>query len=112
LIGVGTDRDDTADSSWQLFTIGVVSLAQSSVPVLLASCRPTGVPRGMTTDPSIPHADPADVAEQHQDAFPSVNDEGVVADDASTIPLEANEADVAEQRIQAPAQIDDDVFDT
>jgi hypothetical protein len=63
---------------------------------------------GMTTDPAIPHADPADVAPQLQDAFPSANDEGVVDYEPGDVPLEANEADVAEQRLSAPGQIDDD----
>lgn len=67
---------------------------------------------GMTTDPSIPRADPADVAEQHQDAFPSATAGGVVDYDPSTMPLEANEADVAEQRIEASGQTDDDVDET
>ena len=65
----------------------------------------------MTTDPAIPQADPADVAPQLQDAFPSANDEGGIEYEPGDVPLEANEADVAEQRIPAPGDIDDDVDD-
>jgi hypothetical protein len=61
----------------------------------------------MTSEP-LPNADPADVAEQSQDAFAATDDE--VSDLASgDVPLEANEADVVEQRLDAPAQLDDDV---
>jgi hypothetical protein len=61
----------------------------------------------MTSEP-LPNADPADIAEQTQDAFGATDDE-VHADLASgDVPLEANEADVVEQRLEAPAQLDDD----
>jgi len=60
----------------------------------------------MTSEP-LPNADPADIAEQTQDAFAGTDDEQ--ADLASgDVPLEANEADVVEQRLEAPAQLDDD----
>jgi hypothetical protein len=61
----------------------------------------------MTSEP-LPNADPADIAEQTQDAFAATDDE-VQADLASgDVPLEANEADVVEQRLEAPVQLDDD----
>jgi hypothetical protein len=61
----------------------------------------------MTSEP-LPNADPADIAEQTQDAFAGTDDD-VQADLASgDVPLEANEADVVEQRLEAPAQLDDD----
>ncbi|QWZ08650.1 hypothetical protein KRR39_01945 [Nocardioides panacis] len=55
----------------------------------------------MTTDPGLPEADPADVAEQQEDVEPPTDDEelGVEPDEP---PLEANEADVAEQRMEVP----------
>jgi hypothetical protein len=60
----------------------------------------------MTSEP-LPNADPADIAEQTQDAFAAIDDE-VPADLASgDVPLEANEADVVEQRLEAPVQLDD-----
>jgi hypothetical protein len=62
----------------------------------------------MTSEP-LPNANPADVAEQSQDAFAATGDD-VSGDLASgDVPLEANEADVVEQRLEAPAQLDDDV---
>jgi hypothetical protein len=60
----------------------------------------------MTSEP-LPNADPADVAEQGQDAFAATDGEES-GDLAADVPLEANEADVAEQRLEAPAQLDDD----
>jgi hypothetical protein len=61
----------------------------------------------MTSEP-LPNADPADIAEQTQDAFVA---SGELPDDLASgdVPLEANEADVVEQRLEAPAQLDDDV---
>ena len=60
----------------------------------------------MTNDPGLPQADPADVAEQHEDVVPPTDDEelGVEPDEP---PLETNEADVAEQRIEVPVIEDD-----
>lgn len=63
----------------------------------------------MTTDSPIPHANPADVAEQNQEAFSSAPDEGVVDVDLTAVPIDANEADFAEQRIDAEGLVDDDV---
>ena len=61
----------------------------------------------MTTDPQ-PYADPADVAAQHQDVVP-LDDEEVTGDvGRADVPLEANEADVAEQRIDVPGWADDE----
>jgi hypothetical protein len=65
-----------------------------------------GTNDGMTSEP-LPNADPADVAEQGQDAFAATDGEES-GDLAADVPLEANEADVAEQRLEAPAQLDDD----
>jgi hypothetical protein len=61
----------------------------------------------MTTDPGLPEADPADVAEQQADVEPATDDEelGLEPDEP---PLEANEADFAEQRLEVPG-IDDDL---
>lgn len=55
----------------------------------------------MDTDPGIPEADPADVAEQLEDVEPPPDDEevDVVPDE---LPWEAAEADVAEQRMEVP----------
>jgi hypothetical protein len=47
------------------------------------------------------------VAEQLEDAFPGDN-EDIVDAPATDLPIEANEADVAEQRIKAPDALDDD----
>ena len=55
----------------------------------------------MTTDPGLPEADPADVAEQHEDVEPPPDDEELDLEPDEP-PLEANEADVAEQRIEVP----------
>ncbi len=65
-----------------------------------------GTTESMTTDPGLPEADPADVAEQQADVEPPADDEelGVEPDEP---PLEANEADVAEQRIEVPGIEDD-----
>ena len=63
----------------------------------------------MTTDPQSPYADPADVAEQHQDVVAPVDDEEVPDVDPEELPLEADEADVAEQRIEVPDWVDEDV---
>jgi hypothetical protein len=61
----------------------------------------------MTSEP-LPNADPADVAEQGQDAFAATDGEESGDLAFGDVPLEANEADVAEQRLEAPAQLDDD----
>lgn len=60
----------------------------------------------MTTDPGLPEADAADAAEQQEDVEPPTDDEelGVEPDEP---PLETNEADVAEQRIEVPVIEDD-----
>jgi hypothetical protein len=60
----------------------------------------------MTTDPGLPEADPADIAEQQEDVEPPTDDEeqGVEPDEP---PWEADEADVAEQRIEVPGIEDD-----
>jgi hypothetical protein len=62
----------------------------------------------MTTEP-LPNADPADIAEQTQDAFAATDGEVSADLGWGDVPLEANEADVVEQRLEAPAQLDDDV---
>jgi hypothetical protein len=67
-----------------------------------------GKNEAMTTEP-LPNADPADIAEQTQDAFAATDDEVSAALGSGDVPLEANEADVVEQRLEAPAQLDDDV---
>ena len=61
----------------------------------------------MTTDPQSPYADPADVAAQHQDVVP-LDDEATGDPGRADLPLEANEADVAEQRIDVPGWADDE----
>lgn len=61
---------------------------------------------GMTTEHSLPEADPADIAEQRLDVLPPDDDRAV--DDAG-LPWSADEADVAEQRREVPAG--DDEFD-
>jgi hypothetical protein len=63
----------------------------------------------MTTDPHSPYADPADVAEQHQDVVPPADDEEVPDVEPEELPLEADEADVAEQRTEVPGWVDEDV---
>jgi hypothetical protein len=60
----------------------------------------------MTSEP-LPNADPADIAEQTQDAFATTDDEVQTDLSSGDVPLEANEADVVEQRLEAPAQLDD-----
>ena len=67
-----------------------------------------GTHADMTSEP-LPNADPADVAEQSQDAFAATDDEVSDGLASGDVPLEANEADVVEQRLEAPAQLDDDV---
>ena len=66
----------------------------------------------MTTDPDLPQADPADVAEQQQDVVPPVDDAEVPVLDPDEAPLEADEADVAEQRSEVPGWVDDDTDET
>jgi hypothetical protein len=61
----------------------------------------------MTTDPQ-PYADPADVAAQHQDVVPLDDDELTGDVGRADVPLEANEADVAEQRTDVPGWADDE----
>jgi hypothetical protein len=73
--------------------------------------RQAGYSFVMTTDPSLSNADPADVAEQLQDAFPTATDEDAGVG-PNGIPMEANEADVSEQRIEVPSDVDDDVDGT
>lgn len=60
----------------------------------------------MTTDPGLPEADPADVAEQQADLEPPTDDEGLAVEPDES-PLEANQADIAEQRIEVPGIEDD-----
>jgi hypothetical protein len=60
----------------------------------------------MTTDPGLPEADPADVAEQQEDVEPPTDDEEL-GGESDELPWEANEADVAEQRIEVPGIEDD-----
>jgi hypothetical protein len=66
----------------------------------------------MSTDPQTPHADPADVAEQQQDAVPPAEEEDVPDPGLAEVPLEANEADVAEQRTEVPGEVDEDLEET
>jgi hypothetical protein len=66
----------------------------------------------MSTDPRAAHADPADVNEQQKDLVPSVEDEEAPDSDPDEVPLEADEADVTEQRIEVPDLVDDDVGET
>lgn len=69
----------------------------------------TGYEDGMTIDPELPDdADPADVAEQHQELTPPPDDEEAPVPEPDDLPLEANEADVAEQRTEVPASADDE----
>jgi hypothetical protein len=58
----------------------------------------------MTTDRWPPDADPADVAEQQQDAAPPRDDRDLPATDEGDgdLPWSADEADVAEQRREVP----------
>jgi len=63
----------------------------------------------MTTDPQSPNADPADVAEQHQDVLPQTDDEDAPDVEPDEVPMEADAADVAEQRTEVPSWADDDV---
>ncbi len=67
-----------------------------------------GKNEAMTTEP-LPNADPADIAEQTQEAFAATDGEVSADLGSGDVPLEANEADVLEQRLEAPAQLDDDV---
>jgi hypothetical protein len=60
-----------------------------------------------TTDPQSPYADPADVAEQARGVVSRADDDEVPDSPPVGVPLEANEADVAEQRRELPD--DDDV---
>jgi hypothetical protein len=62
----------------------------------------------MTSEP-LPNADPADIAEQTQDAYDATDGEVSADLGSGDLPLEASEADVVEQRLEAPAQLDDDV---
>lgn len=60
----------------------------------------------MTTDPGLPEADPVDVAEQQEDVAPAIDDEELDVE-PDELPWDANEADVAEQRTEAPVIEDD-----
>jgi hypothetical protein len=63
----------------------------------------------MTVDPELPDdADPADVLEQHQDLVPPSEDPEAIEPEPDELPLEANEADVAEQWTEAASGADDD----
>lgn len=55
----------------------------------------------MDTDPGLPEADPADVAEQLEDVEPPPEDEELDVEPDEP-PWEAAEADVAEQRMEVP----------
>ena len=61
----------------------------------------------MNTDPGLPEADPADVAEQQEDLEPPPDDDelDVEPDQPS---WEADEADLADQRTEVPG-LDDDL---
>jgi hypothetical protein len=65
----------------------------------------------MTTDPQSPYADPADVAEQQQDAVPPADEEDLPDPGTNEVPLEADEADVAEQRTEVPEGVEEDLDD-
>jgi hypothetical protein len=71
--------------------------------------RRPGYRSAMTTDPQSPYADPADVAEQQQDAVPPAEEEDIPDRGPDEVPLEADEADVAEQRFEVPEGVDDDL---
>jgi hypothetical protein len=62
----------------------------------------------MTTESQTPDADPADVSEQQEELLPPANDEEAPDPEPDELPLEANEADVAEQRTEVPGSPDDD----
>lgn len=62
----------------------------------------------MTTDLPLPDADPADVLEQQRDVVPPDDEAPVEGPDPQDVALEADEADVAEQRIEVPDLEDDD----
>ncbi|MCW2791857.1 MAG: hypothetical protein JWO76_955 [Nocardioides sp.] len=62
----------------------------------------------MTIDPQSPDVDPADLAEQQQDLTPPVVDDEVPVREPADLPLEADEADVAEQRSELPDWDDDE----
>jgi hypothetical protein len=62
----------------------------------------------MTIEPQIPGADPADVSEQQEELLPPANDEEAPEPEPDELPLEANEADVAEQRTEVPGSSDDE----
>ena len=63
----------------------------------------------MTYDRELPDADAADLAEQEQDVLPPDDDHDVPDVDPGESPLEADEADVAEQRTEVPGGADEDV---
>ena len=58
----------------------------------------------MTFDPESPNADPANVAERLQAEAP---DDEEATPDPDSLPWEADEADVAEQRAEVPDEDDD-----
>jgi len=61
----------------------------------------------MSTDPDSPYADPADITEAEDAAPPGDDDDEAPARDPDGLPLEADEADVAEQRTEVPDWEDD-----
>jgi hypothetical protein len=63
----------------------------------------------MTYDRELPDADAADLAEQERDVLPPDDDQEVPDVDLGEPPLEADEADVAEQRTEVPGGTDEDV---
>jgi hypothetical protein len=64
----------------------------------------------MTVDPELPDdADPADVLAQQQDLAIPPDDPEALEPERDELPLEANEADVAEQWTEVGSGTDDDV---
>ena len=64
----------------------------------------------MTVDPELPDdADPADVLAQQQDLTSPPDDPEAIEAERDELPLEANEADVAEQWTEVATGTDDDV---
>jgi hypothetical protein len=63
----------------------------------------------MTYDRELPDADAADLAEQEQDVLAPDDDQEVPDVDPGEPPMEADEADVAEQRTEVPGGTDEDV---
>ena len=62
----------------------------------------------MTIESDIPDANPTDVAGQQEELLPPANDDEAPEPEPDDLPLEANEADVAEQRTELPGIADDE----